>query len=254
MPATPKAVVLGNNGQKISAATPSANASPAGSVAKPSPSSAGMNTPTEVPSTPLTKNQKKKTSKAAKAAASVIAAVPATVPTPAVPAPIPVAAILSTPVTKQQQEASTSTKQQITPTVESLGLSEEKKTSSTKASPIARNILNATSTKKETVKPKSADADRPKPPRRAYVAHTFRWRNGGGVVKVTGSFNNWEESIVLKKVPYFKDQSEIIIDLDRTQKTLFKFIVDGQWMCTDEFPTEYDSIGNLNNVLPALAA
>ncbi|KAK3841463.1 MAG: hypothetical protein J3R72DRAFT_491361 [Linnemannia gamsii] len=253
MPATPKAAVLGNHGQKIAATTPSANASPAGSVAKPSPSSAGMNTPVEVPSTPLSKNQKKKKSKAAKAAAAVVDVVPATVPTPAVAAPTPVAAIPSTPVSKQQQGASTSTKQ-ITPTVESLDLSEEKKTSSTKASPIARNILDAAPAKKKTIKPESTAVDRPETPKRALVAHTFRWRSGGGVVKVTGSFDNWGESIVLKKVPYIQDQSEIVLDLDRTQKTLFKFIVDGQWRCTDEFPTEYDSIGNLNNVLPALKA
>ncbi|KAF9136009.1 hypothetical protein BGW39_009061 [Mortierella sp. 14UC] len=239
MPATPKAAVLGN-GQKITA-TPSANASPTGSVAKPSPSSAGMNTPVGVPSTPLSKNQKKKKSKAAKAAAAA-----ATGPTPAVAAPTP-APVPSTPVANvKQQEASTSNKQQITPTVDSLGLSEDKSNTPAKTSPIARNILDAAPVKKEAV----AVAN----PELVLVAHTFQWKNGGGVVKVTGSFDNWEESIVLKKVPGDQDKSEIVVNLDRTQKTLFKFIVDGQWRCTDEFPTEYDSTGNLNNVLPALNA
>lgn len=246
MPATPKAAVIGN-GQKIATATPAA--SPAGSVARPSPSSAGMSTPAEAPSTPLSKNQKKKKSKAAKAAAS---AATTTAPVAAANGSVP-----STPVAnvKQQQDAPTSTNQQITPTVESLGLSEEKKTSAKGASPIARNILDAppTSAKKETVT-QPTPVGRKKPPKRALIAHTFQWKNGGGVVKVTGTFDNWGESIVLKKVRGNQDHSEILIDLDRSQKTLFKFIVDGQWKCTDEYPTEYDSIGNLNNVLPALYA
>ncbi|KAK3820694.1 MAG: hypothetical protein JOS17DRAFT_341847 [Linnemannia elongata] len=183
MPATPKAAVIGN-GQKIATATPAA--SPAGSVARPSPSSAGMSTPAEAPSTPLSKNQKKKKSKAAKAAAS---AATTTAPVAAANGSVP-----STPVAnvKQQQDAPTSTNQQITPTVESLGLSEEKKTSAKGASPIARNILDAppTSAKKETVT-QPTPVGRKKPPKRALIAHTFQWKNGGGVVKVTGTFDNW---------------------------------------------------------------
>ncbi|KAG0322493.1 hypothetical protein BGZ97_006063 [Linnemannia gamsii] len=229
MPATPKAAVIAN-GPKIAATTPTT--SPAGSVARPSPSSAGMGTPAEVPSTPLSKSQKKKKSQAAKAAAGSLPCTPG--------------------ANVKQREASTSNTQQITPMVESLGLSDKK--TPAKTSPIARNIFNAATTPaKETIgQPKPVAL--PQAPRRALVAHTFQWKNGGGVVKVTGTFDNWEESIVLKKVRGNQDQSEIIIDLDRTQKTLFKFIVDGQWKCTDEFPTEYDSVGNLNNVLPALAA
>ncbi|KAG0292340.1 hypothetical protein BGZ96_004300 [Linnemannia gamsii] len=231
MPAPPKAAVIAN-GQKITAVTPAA--SPAGSVARPSPSSAGMSTPAEVPSTPLSKNQKKKAKIAKAAAAAAIT-----------PAPVATAGSLpSTPVANvKQQGASASTTQQVTPTVESLGVSDEKKTPA-KASPIARNIFDsaATPANKDTVV-------QPKP-----VAHTFQWKSGGGIVKVTGTFDNWEESIVLKKVRGHQDHSEIVVDLDRTQKTLFKFIVDGQWRCTDEFPTEYDSVGNLNNVLPALHA
>ncbi|KAF9912068.1 hypothetical protein EC991_001014 [Linnemannia zychae] len=249
MPATPKAAVLGN-GQKVTA-TPSANASPTGSVSKPSPSSAGMNTPVDAPSTPLSKHQKKKKTKAAKAAAAATAA-----PTPAVVTPTP-ASVPSTPAADtKQQEASTSTKQQITPTVESLGLSEDKKsTTPAKVAPIARNILDIAPAKKETTaKSEPVAIDLPEVPKRAFVAHTFQWKNGGGVVKVTGSFDNWEESIVLKKVPGNQDKSEIVIDLDRTKKTLFKFIVDGQWRCTDEYPTESDSIGNINNVLAPLDA
>ncbi|KAG9062402.1 hypothetical protein KI688_005317 [Linnemannia hyalina] len=230
MPTTPKAAAIGN-GQKIATVTPAA--SPAGSVARPSPSSAGMSTPAEAHSTPLSKNQKKKKSKAAKAAAS--AATSPSAPVAAATEPVP-----STPVAnvKQQQEASSS----ITPTVESLGLSEEK-TPAKDASPIARNILA-----------EPTPVTLPQHPKRALVAHTFLWKNGGDVVKITGTFDNWGESIVLKKVQGNPDQSKVAIDLDRSQKNLFKFIVDGQWRCSDEFPTEYDNIGNLNNVLPAFDA
>ncbi|KAF9150361.1 hypothetical protein BG015_007828 [Linnemannia schmuckeri] len=248
MPATPKAAIIGN-GQKI-AASSTAAASPVGSVRKPSPSSAGMSTSVEASSTPLSKNQKKKNSKAVKAD-------PATATSPTVASVAAVnGSVPSTPVANvKQQETSTSTKQQITPIVESLGLSEEKNMLAKDASPIARNILDAASvpTKKETVA-QSKPADLPQPSKRALVAHTFQWKNGGDVVKVTGTFDNWEESIVLEKIRGNLDQSEIVVDLDRTQKTLFKFIVDGQWKCTDEFLTEYDSNGNLNNVLPALNA
>ncbi|KAF8947015.1 hypothetical protein BGZ47_010545 [Haplosporangium gracile] len=245
MPATPKAAFIGN-GQKTAAAT-TPTASPVGSVSKPSPSSAGMNTPAETSSTPLSKNQKKKNSKAAKAKPAA-ATSPAVASVAAVNGSLP-----STPVANAKQEALASTKQQTTPTIESLGFSEEKKTLAKGASPIARNILDAAPTpaKKETVA-HSKPVDLPQPPKRVLVAHTFQWKNGGDVVKVTGTFDNWEESIVLEKARGNQDQSEIMVNLDRTQKTLFKFIVDGQWKCTDEFPTEYDSNGNLNNVLPVL--
>ncbi|GJJ68051.1 hypothetical protein EMPS_00397 [Entomortierella parvispora] len=81
------------------------------------------------------------------------------------------------------------------------------------------------------------------------MAHTFEWKQGGGVVKVTGTFDNWTGSVVMKKVPGNQGRFESIVDLDRTQKVLFKFIVDGQWKCIDGIETEYDQSGNLNNVL-----
>lgn len=39
------------------------------------------------------------------------------------------------------------------------------------------------------------------------------------------------------------------VRLDPTQKWLFKFVVDGVWRCSLEFPTETDPLYNVNNVL-----
>ncbi|KAG0049287.1 hypothetical protein BGZ83_005897 [Gryganskiella cystojenkinii] len=86
------------------------------------------------------------------------------------------------------------------------------------------------------------------------IAHTFEWKQGGGIVKVTGTWDNWTGPTVLKRVPGNQGRFEAIVDLDRTQKVLFKFIVDGLWKCTDEFETEYDQSGNQNNVLRPIKA
>ncbi|KAG0199090.1 hypothetical protein BGX28_007565 [Mortierella sp. GBA30] len=85
-----------------------------------------------------------------------------------------------------------------------------------------------------------------------YVAHKFEWSQGGANVKVTGSFDNWQQSVEMKRA--FNHQFEAIVDLDRSKKILFKFVVDGQWRCTDELATEFDENGNQNNILPAIEA
>ncbi|KAG0272767.1 hypothetical protein BGZ95_011453 [Linnemannia exigua] len=77
----------------------------------------------------------------------------------------------------------------------------------------------------------------------------FHWKHGGEIVKVTGTFDDWKESIVLKKVPSTRDEFFALVDLDRTQPIQFKFVVDGVWRCSTEFETEYDYSGNLNNIL-----
>ncbi|KAF9896881.1 hypothetical protein BX616_006576, partial [Lobosporangium transversale] len=46
------------------------------------------------------------------------------------------------------------------------------------------------------------------------------------------------------------DHFEKNVDIDRSQNVFFKFIVDGKWVCADEFITEYDNVNNMNNVLP----
>ncbi|KAF9931194.1 hypothetical protein FBU30_010637 [Linnemannia zychae] len=214
MPAAPKAAVLGK-GQK-SATTPTT--SPAVSVSKPSPSSAGMSTPAQPP-TPLSKNQKKKSKGAA-------ATSPATAN----------GSVLSTPAANIAKQQESSAKQQVTPAVESLGIKEDN-------TPAWVKEIEEEPSNKLEFDEESA------PPETPRFAHTFRWMKGGNVVKVSGSFDNWNEQIELRKNPNNSDQSEIIIDVDHAINNYFKFIVDGQWKCSDEYPTEYDSAGNLNNVL-----
>ncbi|KAF9567709.1 hypothetical protein EC968_003168 [Mortierella alpina] len=80
----------------------------------------------------------------------------------------------------------------------------------------------------------------------------FHWKHGGEIVKVTGTFDDWKETVHLRKVPSTRDEFAAIVDLDRTKHIQFKFVVDGVWRCSTEFATEYDCNGNLNNVLTAL--
>ncbi|KAG0087930.1 hypothetical protein BGZ93_010673 [Podila epicladia] len=81
------------------------------------------------------------------------------------------------------------------------------------------------------------------------VSHKFVWNHGGRSVKVTGSFDNWKESVELKKN---NDAFEAIIGLDRTKVIHFKFVVDGQWLCASDLATEFDHGGNQNHILHAL--
>ncbi|CAO3566263.1 unnamed protein product [Mortierella alpina] len=89
--------------------------------------------------------------------------------------------------------------------------------------------------------------------RSGVLPQKFHWKHGGEVVKVTGTFDDWKETIHLRKVPSTRDEFAAIVDLDRTKHIHFKFVVDGVWRCSTEFATEYDCSGNLNNVLPALS-
>lgn len=81
------------------------------------------------------------------------------------------------------------------------------------------------------------------------VSLEFMWRHGGSKVVLTGNFDNWQGSICMHENPrsgYFETK---LHDLNINQKLLFKFIVDGIWRCSLEFPTEVDSAGNVNNVI-----
>ncbi|KAF9952359.1 hypothetical protein BGZ72_006334 [Mortierella alpina] len=89
--------------------------------------------------------------------------------------------------------------------------------------------------------------------RSGVLPQKFHWKHGGEVVKVTGTFDDWKETVHLRKVPSTRDEFAAIVDLDRTKHIQFKFVVDGVWRCSTEFATEYDCSGNVNNVLPALS-
>lgn len=62
---------------------------------------------------------------------------------------------------------------------------------------------------------------------------------------VTGSFDNWTQSAVLSPSSQGHSASVHI----PVEKTLFKFVVDGEWKVDESFATETDEHGNVNNVL-----
>ncbi|KAG7910867.1 hypothetical protein KL906_001247 [Ogataea polymorpha] len=74
--------------------------------------------------------------------------------------------------------------------------------------------------------------------------------SGPESVILTGSFDNWSQSLPLIKkgdgsftlsFPFPKD----------TEKVAFKFVVDGKWTTSENYKTETDESGNKNNVLYA---
>lgn len=79
------------------------------------------------------------------------------------------------------------------------------------------------------------------------IPHEFAWRSGGGKVCLTGSFDNWSQSILMTK-----DQSGVFratVLLNPHLAWYFKFVVDGVWRCSLDFASETDAQGNVNNVI-----
>ena len=79
------------------------------------------------------------------------------------------------------------------------------------------------------------------------VPYKFEWKGEGNQVLLTGDFLDWKGKIIMKKnenTGYF----EVVIPLER-KKHRFKFIVDGNWTCTNQYPTEPDEHNNLNNFI-----
>ena len=77
--------------------------------------------------------------------------------------------------------------------------------------------------------------------------HDFVWKNGGGKVCLTGSFDNWSQSILMAR-----DQNGVFratVNLNPKQKWVFKFVVDNVWRCSLDFASEIDENGNVNNVI-----
>ncbi|KAI9193314.1 immunoglobulin E-set [Polychytrium aggregatum] len=77
----------------------------------------------------------------------------------------------------------------------------------------------------------------------------FRWSLGGERVFLTGTFDNWQQTIEMKHDPECPEEFIVSVPLDTTQDHLFKFVVDGSWRCSASFPTIVDSKGNVNNIL-----
>ena len=77
--------------------------------------------------------------------------------------------------------------------------------------------------------------------------YTFIWSEGGNDVKITGSFSDWKIKFQMTKDPNDKIfKCKIPLGNDIYQ---YKFIVDGEWKFSKNFPTKDDGNGNINNIL-----
>ncbi|KAG5364898.1 hypothetical protein CKK34_3725 [Yarrowia sp. E02] len=77
------------------------------------------------------------------------------------------------------------------------------------------------------------------------IEYTFVWPHAGTHVNVTGTFDNWTQSVTLAP----SDGTLSLTVPIPVEKTLFKFVVDGEWKVDESFATETDEHGNVNNVL-----
>ena len=79
------------------------------------------------------------------------------------------------------------------------------------------------------------------------VPYKFEWKGEGKEILLTGDFNDWKGKIFMKKnerTGYY----ETILPLEK-KKYNFKFIIDGNWVCSSQYPTNYDEHHNLNNFI-----
>ncbi|KIW69236.1 hypothetical protein PV04_05124 [Phialophora macrospora] len=75
----------------------------------------------------------------------------------------------------------------------------------------------------------------------------FKWPHPeANDVHVTGTFDDWGKSVQLDKVG---DIWQKDVELPKSEKILYKFVVNDQWIIDPEAPQEDDGHGNVNNVL-----
>ncbi|KAJ1498717.1 hypothetical protein HMI54_012447 [Coelomomyces lativittatus] len=73
-------------------------------------------------------------------------------------------------------------------------------------------------------------------------------------VIATGTFDAWNGLTKMLIHKRNEDKTTYLISIQvgmplKREKLLFKFIVDGKWVCSPQFETEWDNCGNENNVL-----
>lgn len=79
------------------------------------------------------------------------------------------------------------------------------------------------------------------------VEYTFFWREGGNIVKLVGTFNNWKEQLLMEKDPVenvFKYKLKL-----KRDKYEYKFIVDNVWKFSRQQGMKGDGKGNTNNFI-----
>lgn len=76
----------------------------------------------------------------------------------------------------------------------------------------------------------------------------FLWKHGGSHVIITGSFDNWSQSITMAK-DSANDLWRKTLLLDPSSPHEFKFVVDGVWRCSLDWDTNTDSQGHVNNII-----
>ena len=79
------------------------------------------------------------------------------------------------------------------------------------------------------------------------VPYKFEWKGEGKEVLLTGDFVDWKGRIYMKKnekTGYY----EAVLPLEK-KKYNFKFIIDGNWVCSNQYPTNFDEQKNLNNFI-----
>ena len=84
----------------------------------------------------------------------------------------------------------------------------------------------------------------PDPPTLVPVA--INWTQGGSVVEVEGSFDNWQSRQALHRSG---NREFAIVKMLPPGVYQYKFIVDGEWKYAPDQPAMYDEMGNVNNVL-----
>ena len=79
------------------------------------------------------------------------------------------------------------------------------------------------------------------------ISTKFEWREGGEEVLITGSFCEWNEKFNMNK-NNSNGFFELKILLPKG-KYEFKFVVDGVWRCSNNYPQINDNRGNVNNYI-----
>ncbi|PVG04135.1 hypothetical protein CPB86DRAFT_721734 [Serendipita vermifera] len=74
---------------------------------------------------------------------------------------------------------------------------------------------------------------------------TFKWPAGPSKVVITGTFDSWSRSVDLTKTA---SGFSTTLSLPWGEKTVYKFIVDGNWVASPHEPQESDNYGSYNNV------